>query len=87
MFAATNMIVPLLKLRIGVTIAASSLVGIAAASGPALAWWQTAGLPIAVLGASGAAGGFNQYYEGDIDRLMQLSLLIGGALLGAALKS
>ncbi len=70
MLATTNTIVSLLKLRIGMAIAASALAGIAAASGPALVWWQTAGLAIAVLGASGAAGGFNQYYERDIDRLM-----------------
>jgi len=71
MLAAINTTVSLLKLRIGVAIAASALAGIAAASGPALAWWQMAGLAVAVLGASGAAGGFNQYYERDIDRLMR----------------
>jgi len=71
MLAAINTTVSLLKLRIGVAIAASALAGIAAASGPALAWWQMAGLAAAVLGASGAAGGFNQYYERDIDRLMR----------------
>ena len=70
MLATTNTIVSLLKLRIGMAIAASALAGIAAASGPPLVWWQTTGLAIAVLGASGAAGGFNQYYERDIDRLM-----------------
>jgi len=70
MLAAINTTVSLLKLRIGVAIAASALAGIAAASGPALAWWQMAGLAVAVLGASGAAGGFNQYYERDLDRLM-----------------
>ena len=70
MLAAIDTTVSLLKLRIGVAIAASALAGIAAASGPALAWWQMAGLAVAVLGASGAAGGFNQYYERDIDRLM-----------------
>jgi protoheme IX farnesyltransferase len=71
MLATTNMIVSLLKLRIGMAIAASALAGIAAATGPALAWWQMAGLAVAVLGASGAAGGFNQYYERDIDQLMR----------------
>jgi protoheme IX farnesyltransferase len=70
MLVTTNTIVSLLKLRIGMAIAASALAGIAAASGPPLVWWQTTGLAIAVLGASGAAGGFNQYYERDIDRLM-----------------
>ena len=71
MLAVINTTVSLLKLRIGVAIAASALAGIAAASGPALAWWQIAGLGVAVLGASGAAGGFNQYYERDIDALMR----------------
>jgi protoheme IX farnesyltransferase len=70
MLAIINTTVSLLKLRIGVAIAASALAGIAAANGPAMAWWQMAGLAIAVLGASGAAGGFNQYYERDIDALM-----------------
>src|SRR5262245_66527052 len=67
MLAVINTTVSLLKLRIGVAIAASALAGIAAASGPALAWWQMAGLAVAVLGASGAAGG----YERDIDGLMR----------------
>ena len=35
------------------------------------AWWQAAGLALAVLGASGAAGAFNHYYERDLDRLMR----------------
>ena len=71
MLAAIEMTISLLKLRIGVAIAASAVAGIAATSGPALAWWQTVGLAIAVLGASGAAGAFNHYYERDIDRLMK----------------
>lgn len=71
MRAAVGMTVSLLKLRIGVAIAASALAGIAVANGPGLAWWQVAGLALAVLGASGAAGAFNHYYERDIDRLMR----------------
>jgi protoheme IX farnesyltransferase len=70
MLATFRMTVTLLKLRIGVAIAASALAGIAAAQGPALAWWQVLGLMLAVLGASGAAGAFNHYYERDLDRLM-----------------
>jgi protoheme IX farnesyltransferase len=70
MLAPLHMTISLLKLRIGMAIAASALAGIAATSGPALAWWQTPGLALAVLGASGAAGAFNHYYERDIDRLM-----------------
>lgn len=63
--------VSLLKLRIGVAIAASAMAGVAVANGPPLAWWQVAGLAVAVTGASGAAGAFNHYYERDIDRLMR----------------
>jgi protoheme IX farnesyltransferase len=70
MLAAINLTVSLLKLRIGVAIAASSIAGVAAAAGPAPRWWQTIALAVAVLGASGAAGAFNHYYERDIDRLM-----------------
>jgi protoheme IX farnesyltransferase len=69
--AAVRMTISLLKLRIGVAVAASALAGMAAASGPALAWWQSVGLALAVLGASGAAGAFNHYYERDLDQLMR----------------
>lgn len=71
MLAALNQAVTLLKLRIGVAIAASALCGIAVASGPSLPWWQAGALALAVLGASGAAGAFNHYYERDLDRLMR----------------
>ena len=71
MLTAIRMTVSLLKLRIGSAVAASALAGIAAANGPALAWWQAAGLTLAVLGASGAAGAFNHYHERDLDRLMR----------------
>ena len=71
MLAAVRLTISLLKLRIGVAIAASALAGIAATAGPALTWWQTAGLVLAVMGASGAAGAFNHYYERDLDRLMK----------------
>lgn len=70
MLAAVRMTISLLKLRIGIAVAASALAGMSAASGPALAWWQSVGLALAVLGASGAAGAFNHYYERDIDQLM-----------------
>ena len=71
MLAAIRMTVSLLKLRIGVAIAASAFAGMAAANGPSLSWRQAAGLALAVLGASGAAGAFNHYYERDLDRLMR----------------
>ena len=69
--ATVRMTISLLKLRIGVAVAASALAGMAAASGPVLAWWQSVGLALAVLGASGAAGAFNHYYERDLDQLMR----------------
>ena len=71
MRATAAMAVSLLKLRIGVAIAASALAGIAVTSGPGLAWWQITGLSLSILGASGAAGAFNHYYERDLDRLMR----------------
>jgi len=71
MLAAVRLTVSLLKLRIGMAIAASALAGIAAATGPALSWWRAAAVAVAVLGASGAAGAFNHYYERDLDRLMR----------------
>ncbi len=71
MLAAIRMTCSLLKLRIGMMIAASALVGLAVARGPSPAWWQTLGLAVAVIGASGAAAAFNHYYERDSDRLMR----------------
>ena len=68
--AAVRMTISVLMNRIAGAIAASALAVMAATSGPALAWWQSAGLALAVLGASGAAGAFNHYYERDLDQLM-----------------
>lgn len=70
MLAALRMSCSLLKLRIGVAIAASALAGMAAATGPSPTMGQAAALALAVLGASGAAGAFNHYYDRDIDRAM-----------------
>ncbi len=75
MRAAIETTISLLKLRIGVAIAASALAGIAATNGATPSWWQIAGLALAVLGASGAAGAFNHYYERDVDRLMRRTRL------------
>ena len=61
----------LLKLRIGVAIAGCALAGMAAAEGPANSVAQASALALAVLGASGAAGAFNHYYERDLDRKMR----------------
>lgn len=60
----------LLKLRIGVAIAASALAGMAATQGAAPGVPRALALALAVVGASGAAGAFNHYYERDSDRLM-----------------
>jgi protoheme IX farnesyltransferase len=70
MLAALRITCSLLKLRIGVAIAASALAGIAAAEGPHLSLLQASALTLAVLGASGAAGAFNHYYERETDRQM-----------------
>src|ERR1700694_6243136 len=71
MLAAIRMTCSLLKLRIGVAIAASALAGTAAAKGPAISVAQVSALALAVLGASGAAGAFNHYYERDLDGEMR----------------
>jgi heme o synthase len=71
MLAAVRLTVSLLKLRIGIAIAASALAGIAATSGPVLSSWRAAAVALAVLGAFDAAGAFNHYYERDLDRLMR----------------
>lgn len=70
MRAALKMTVSLLKLRIGVAIAASAIAGATATQGAASAW-NIGLLALAVLGASGAAGAFNHYHERDYDSLMK----------------
>jgi protoheme IX farnesyltransferase len=70
MLAAARIVATLLKLRIGVTIAASALAGLAVAAGEPASPGQIAALALAVLGAAGAAGAFNHYWERDSDRLM-----------------
>lgn len=59
----------ILKLRIGSFVALAALVGITTGGGD-MAWNEAAVFALAVLGASGAAGAFNHYYERDTDRLM-----------------
>ncbi|MFC3088313.1 heme o synthase [Tabrizicola soli] len=66
---AMTMTVSILKLRIGSFIALAALVGIMT-GGSRLGWLEAAVFTLAVLGASGAAGAFNQYFERDTDRLM-----------------
>ena len=61
--------VSILKLRIAVFIALAALIGILT-GGRAMGWAEGSAFTLAVLGASGAAGGFNQYFERHTDRLM-----------------
>ncbi|MEP7328550.1 MAG: heme o synthase [Betaproteobacteria bacterium] len=63
-------ILGLFKLRIGVMIMITALVGMAVAAGPAPGAGQVILLALAVLASAAAAGAFNQYVEVDIDRLM-----------------
>lgn len=70
MLAAVRQTLSLLKLRIGVAIAASALAGVVATGGSKPPMWQMVALALAVLGASGAAGAFNHYHERGLDRLM-----------------
>ena len=60
----------LFKLRIGVVIMITALVGLAVTPGPALSLTQWAVLALSVLVSSASAGAFNQYVEHDTDRLM-----------------
>ena len=66
----TRLVLGLFKLRIGVMIMITALVGLAVTPGPALGLAQLAVLALSVLGASASAGAFNQYFEHDTDRLM-----------------
>jgi len=69
MLTALNMTASILKLRIGVFIALAALVGVITGGGE-IATIEALVFALAVLGASGAAGGFNQYYERESDRNM-----------------
>jgi heme o synthase len=60
----------LFKLRIGVLIMITALVGVALTPGEALSAAQLVALAASVLIASASAGAFNQYFERDSDRLM-----------------
>lgn len=73
----------LFKLRIGVMIMLTALVGFAFTPGPALNWVQVAVLALSVMVSSASAGAFNQYVEADSDRLMartQTRAFVTGAL-------
>jgi protoheme IX farnesyltransferase len=71
MLAAMQIAISLLKLRIGVAIMTVAMAGLTVTQGPAATAGEIAALALAVLGASGAAGAFNHYYERDLDRSMR----------------
>jgi len=60
----------LFKLRIGVMIMITALVGLVVTPGAALGIGQVLVLALSVLIASASAGAYNQYYEYDVDQLM-----------------
>lgn len=62
--------VNIFKLRIGVTITMAAMAGLAITPGTAPTTGQILVLACAVLLASASAGGFNQYFERDVDGLM-----------------
>lgn len=66
-----RLVLGLFKLRIGVLIMVTALVGLAITPGAAPGPLAVLVLALAVLGASAAAGAFNQYVEADLDRLMK----------------
>ncbi|MBT5360504.1 MAG: UbiA family prenyltransferase, partial [Gammaproteobacteria bacterium] len=59
------------KLRIGVTIALTAVVGLAITPGPSVPASQIWVLLLTVLLSSASAGGFNQYLERDYDGRME----------------
>ena len=63
-------IVSVFKPRIALEIMLTALAGVAVTSGSALTWQQLLALSLAVLGAAGAAGAYNQLVERDIDARM-----------------
>ena len=63
-------VIGLFKLRIGVLIMITALVGLAITPGPTLSLGQVIALAASVLIASASAGAFNQYFEYETDRLM-----------------
>lgn len=58
------------KLRIGVTIVMAAMAGLAITPGPAPSSGQILVLALTVLLASASSGGFNQYFERDVDGRM-----------------
>jgi len=68
--ATARLVLGLFKLRIGVMIMVTALVGLVVTPGASPSLAQLAVLALSVLGASASAGAFNQYFEHDSDRLM-----------------
>lgn len=67
---SARIVLDLFKLRIGIVIGFTAAAGAAVTPGPLPAAGELALLVIAVTAAAAAAGGFNQYYERDLDRFM-----------------
>jgi protoheme IX farnesyltransferase len=68
--AAFRDVISLFKLRIGVLIMITALVGLAVTPGASPGFVPSLVLALSVLVASASAGAFNQYVEHDSDRLM-----------------
>ncbi|HEY0825259.1 MAG TPA: heme o synthase [Ramlibacter sp.] len=64
-------VLSLFKLRIGMLIMVTALVGLAVTPGASLSALQVLVLALSVLVASASAGAFNQYAEHEADRLMK----------------
>jgi protoheme IX farnesyltransferase len=65
-----RLVLGLFKLRIGVLIMVTALVGLAVSPGAAPSLTQVVVLALSVLVASASVGAFNQYHECETDRLM-----------------
>ncbi|HEY7581443.1 MAG TPA: heme o synthase [Acetobacteraceae bacterium] len=63
-------IVSVFKLRIGVAITLTALVGLVVTPGPAVPAWKALLLALCVLASSGSAGAFNQIIERGLDARM-----------------
>jgi protoheme IX farnesyltransferase len=61
----------LFKLRIGLVIGFTALAGLAVTPGASLDGWRITALGLAVVLSAAAAGGFNQWYERDLDAQMR----------------
>ncbi|MFO1465522.1 MAG: heme o synthase [Steroidobacteraceae bacterium] len=70
LLSRTRDVLSLFKLRIGVLIMLTALVGLLITPGPSPGWARVLALALSVLVASASAGAFNQYYERDHDRHM-----------------